>query len=277
MWCSPCAPLSFSSCSVQRDTLQFVPSRCLLRAATSAIQWFSEPVFYARCQILDEGRTLLLVFRWRNSAGSVPVIVCRGRRFIVCSVFFPLIFQQNVGRAFCARLPRSALFGRGCLTEEGVPGSLFHPIYSLRNKRSLYAKGGLSRQGERDCFSVTFPKIWIPLGTESERDYLCCQSYLYRLMYKKEVLGYGDHTEHKIRCSVTGSLCSVFEFMGLQSKSRHKEMSTWCRFTCLSVHVYPYYLIWTVHLLQTIGIKQWGGVNGNKNCCIQYRSLFSAL
>ena len=35
MWCSPCAPLRSSSCSVQRDTLQFaypVPSRCLLRA-----------------------------------------------------------------------------------------------------------------------------------------------------------------------------------------------------------------------------------------------------
>lgn len=40
---------------------------------------------------------------------------------------FSTLFQQNVGRAFCARRPRSALVGRGRLTEGGsrLP---FHPI-----------------------------------------------------------------------------------------------------------------------------------------------------
>lgn len=53
------------------------------------------PSFSARCELLDEGRTLFLVLRWRNSAGSVPVIICRGRRFVFAFSF--LSFSTKCG------------------------------------------------------------------------------------------------------------------------------------------------------------------------------------
>lgn len=169
--CSSFLPVAFYA----QRRLQYSDS--VSPSSTHAARFWMKAGLFCLC---SDGETALVPSRWSYVEEDA---------LLFAPSCFPLIFQQNVGRAFCARLPRSALFGRGCLTEEGVPGSLFHPIYSLRNKRSLYAKGGLSRQGERDCFSVTFPKIWIPLGTESERDSLCCQSYLYRLMYRKRGAG----------------------------------------------------------------------------------------
>lgn len=72
MWCSPCAPLCSSLCSIQRDTPQFaypVPSRCLLRALRLQLQWFRAPVF----KLLDEGAGLISsAFPWRNDTVRSP-------------------------------------------------------------------------------------------------------------------------------------------------------------------------------------------------------------
>lgn len=119
MWCSPCAPLCPSLCSIQRDTPHFaypVPSLCLLRARRLQLQWFSEPVLSARFKLLDESRTVFPVFRQRNSVGSVPMNIFRGR-YSRLFLFSPTHFQQNVGHAFSARRPRCALFSCGRLTK----------------------------------------------------------------------------------------------------------------------------------------------------------------
>lgn len=72
MWCSPCAPLCSSLCSIQRDTPQFaypVPSRCLLRALRLQLQWFRASVF----KLLDEGAGLISsAFPWRNDTVRSP-------------------------------------------------------------------------------------------------------------------------------------------------------------------------------------------------------------
>lgn len=101
MWCSPCAPLCSSLCSVQRDTPQFaypVPSRCLLRARRLQHSDSVSPSspHATSFSFLDEGRTVLPVLRWRSSAGRVPVIVCSGRTFICFWSLFSsrLIFNK---------------------------------------------------------------------------------------------------------------------------------------------------------------------------------------
>lgn len=123
MWRSPRAPLCSSLCSIQRDTPQFaypVPSRCLLRARRlqhTVIHRASLSLY----ELLDEGRTLSTVFRWRTSAGSVALIASRGRhtRFLSFFSSSSTQFTQNVGRAFSARSPRTALLSRGRLTKGG--------------------------------------------------------------------------------------------------------------------------------------------------------------
>lgn len=119
MWCSPCAPLCSSLCSIQRDTPQFaypVPSRCLLRALRLQLQWFRAPVF----KLLDEGAGLISsAFPWRNDTVRSPDEHFQRKTLTLFFFSFRLIFTQNVGRAFSAR--RSASYSNSRLTEGEIP------------------------------------------------------------------------------------------------------------------------------------------------------------
>lgn len=81
----------------------------------------------------------------------------------------------------------------------------------------------------------TFLNIWISISAESKTGFVPCHHRLYRLIYIEDV-GLGRPHGHKIRCSVTGSLCSVFEFMGLQSHINYQRDVALHLSLCLSAH-----------------------------------------
>lgn len=119
-----------------------------LRARRPQPQRLSKPLLPLRSSWGEKKRhSCWPELRWRITLSGVHVIPSR-RRLLLSS---RLIFQRDVGDALCAR---RAPFSRGRLTKGGDPGSLFI-LCSPRNKRSLHAKGGLSRQGEAEAIFST--------------------------------------------------------------------------------------------------------------------------
>lgn len=257
--CSSFLPVAFYA----QRRLQYSDS--VSPSSTHAVSFWMKAGLFCLC---SDGETALVLSRW--SYVEEDALLLAPSFFLS---FFNKMWDVRSVRGFRGVLSSVA----AAWLKRGFPAPFFIP-YTPSGTRGVCMQKVVYRGKVRETvFLWLFPKFGYHLE-QSRKEILCvARATCIGWFTEKEVLGYGDHTEHKIRCSVTGSLCSVFEFMGLQSKSKHEKMSTWCRFTCLSVHVYPYYFIWTVKLLQTIGIKQWGGVKGNKNCCIQYCSLFSAL
>lgn len=152
------APLRF--CSGERDAPQFFP--CLLRGTTSAAQRLSGTDSSARCQLfwMNAGLFHLVFWRRDHARSSLPWLFKGRHALFSFTIFFPTRFQQNAGRAFRARRPQGALFGRGRLTEREsrLPFSSSTPF---RNQSSLHARGGLLQQGETFLyFFQTWTSLW---------------------------------------------------------------------------------------------------------------------
>lgn len=209
----PKCPSACSSLStIERDTPQFaypVPSRCFLRARRLQPWRFGEPVFSASFSSssfwmkeglfprFSDGETALVLFRWTFLEGDIHAFF----------LFPPRLIFSKMWDARSLRSVRGVLSSVAAAWLKGDPCSFFI-LFSLRKKRSLHAKGGLSRQGESVYFSVILYFYFITT-LNRVKNIICALLVAYRLYRLIHIGGAGlwrhqNRTEHKIRCSVTG-------------------------------------------------------------------------
>lgn len=188
MWCSPCAPPHVVYSGTLRSSL--IPFLSFAFYAHDVCRYSDSVKARLLCTLQAFGwrQDSFLVFRWRSSAGSFPVIIFRGRhsRFFLF-LFFSTHFQQNVGRAFSARRPRSAL-GRGRLTKGGIPAPLSSstPIGTRGVCMQKVVYLGKVRLTIVPCY---LKKNWILLWTQSKTEFVACIDCLGKFTLKVSYYG----------------------------------------------------------------------------------------
>lgn len=145
-----------------------------------------------------------LVFWWRDHAGSPLPWVFKGRHALSpFTIFFSTRFQQNAERAFRARRPQGALFGRGRLTER--ESRLPFPSSTPLENRAVSCKRRFT--SARWEFILLFSNVDVTLKKKKENVRYCSR---FRLIHTDGAWLWGAHNRH---FCVTGSLCSIIKKM----------------------------------------------------------------
>lgn len=242
MWCSPCAPPHVVYSGTLRSSL--IPFLSFAFYAHDVCRYSDSVKARLLCTLQAFGwrQDSFLVFRWRSSAGSFPVIIFRGRhsRFFLF-LFFSTHFQQNVGRAFSARRPRSAL-GRGRLTKGGIPAPLSSstPIGTRGVCMQKVVYLGKVRLTIVPCYLKK--KLDTTLNTVENR--ICCLYRLFREIYIEGVVLWRHQNLSDPKIEYVTGLLQCFRIYRTVEQVVTSGFSMWCCFTSLPIHIYSYYCIW---------------------------------